>query len=56
MNIPKVEVSRDTTKIKKQIEALKLLLEVDTNEKDFMIHKEALRVLQEELKSREAKA
>lgn len=44
----KVEVPKDKMKLEQQIEALKYLISVDTNDTDRKIHKEALLALEAE--------
>jgi hypothetical protein len=51
--LPRVEIPKDTNKLKQQITALKYQLQHDTTEKDIRIHKAALKSLNEELLFRE---
>ncbi|MFT4417055.1 hypothetical protein ACLM5H_24645 [Fredinandcohnia humi] len=47
----KVLISNDSQKLRKQAEALKYLIETDTNEKDKAIHAEALEAIEKSLKN-----
>lgn len=50
---PKVEIPKDTNKLKQQIKILEYQLDQDITEKDIKIHKAAFKILQEELLFRE---
>ncbi|MFK8793687.1 hypothetical protein [Planococcus plakortidis] len=47
----KVCIPKDAEKLRKQIEALKYLLSIDTNEKDKAIHRRALEECKQAMKT-----
>lgn len=49
MDKPKINIPKDINKVKKQIQALEYQLKNDTNDKDRIIHQEALKELKEVL-------